>query len=274
MIQSLPQYYTKSRLAFIVLTLTVTHTLFAVDLAHIAKSFQLPVYKIEIVSDLPHDTASFTQGLLFQGEFLYESTGLYGQSKIRKLDPKSGRVISGESLPAGFFGEGIAWVSDRLVQLTWQEHTAFIWHPETFSLENMWAFSEEGWGLTTDGKELIMSDGSATLYFRSPYDFTVRRTVGVNFGRGRLNNLNELEYVNGKIYCNVLGSDVILQIEPDTGEVSAVFDGSDLRGEQGGTLEEQPLNGIAYDSGSGLFYLTGKHWSKIYRCKISTNTGG
>lgn len=252
-------------------SLCLVASAWAIDLVHIAQQFQIPVKQLEIVAELPHDTASFTQGLIFHDGALYESTGLYGQSKLRKLDPKSGHVEQSESLPDGFFGEGMTLWHGQLIQLTWQEHTAFIWDPSDFELNNMWAYGEDGWGLTNDGTSLLMSDGSATIYFRSPYDFSVQRTIGVNFGRGRLNNLNELEYVNGKLLCNVLGADIILEIAPDTGEVLAVYDASNLRGEHGGTPEEQPFNGIAYDSGTGDLYVTGKHWSKIYKVKVTSS---
>ncbi|MBI5060204.1 glutaminyl-peptide cyclotransferase [candidate division KSB1 bacterium] len=242
---------------------------FGLDLAAVGARMGIAVRQIEITAELPHDTASFTQGLELYDGVLYESTGLYGQSSLRALDPKSGVVLRTVALPAGFFAEGLTVMNDRLIQLTWQEHTAFLYDLKTLERSGMWAYSEDGWGLTHDGASFIMSDGTTNLLFRAASDFTLTRIQPVQFGQGRLNNLNELEYANGRVYANVLGVDCLLEIDPQSGETTAVIDCARLRAAVPGDAEQLPLNGIAIDRATGEFLLTGKHWPTLFRVRLS-----
>jgi glutaminyl-peptide cyclotransferase len=238
------------------------------DLAAAGTRMGIPVKKVEVVAELPHDTESFTQGLELHDGLIYESTGLYGQSSLRTLDPKTGKVLRTVALPDGFFGEGLTIVGDRVIQLTWREHTAFIYDLKSLARVEMWAYVEDGWGLTDNGQSLFMSDGSATLLIRSTGDFAVERQLPVTFGQARVSNLNELEYARGHVYANVLGTDYILEIDPRTGETTAVVDCAPLRAAVGGDNEQQPLNGIAYDAATGEFLLTGKLWPLLFRVRI------
>ncbi len=237
----------------------------SVDLNLIARSSGIVVRVARIVDAIPHDTSSFTQGLLFHNGSLYESTGLYGKSSLKKLSPATGEVEDIASVPAGFFAEGIAIWKNRIIQLTWQEHTAFLYELGSLERTDLWAYDTEGWGITTDGEQFIMSDGSPTLQFRSTSDFTRTRNLTVTLGSARIPNINELEFARGKVYANMLGADHVFEIDPVGGQVTAVLDCQELRAEVGLDPMQFPLNGIAFDSVSGDFYLTGKLWPAIFR---------
>lgn len=218
---------------------------------------------VKVLAEHPHDPTSFTQGLLFKDGLLYESTGLYGQSALLAVDPASGAAVRRVDLPADVFGEGLALAGDRLVQLTWREGKAFAYSRGDFSRLAEYEISDEGWGLTYDGKRFWQSDGSAVLRQRDPITFrTVAKVAVTQDGTPRA-NLNELEWVDGVLYANVWMSDDIVRIDPKSGRVTAVIDASGLlaSAERAGV---DVLNGIAYNPTKRIFYLTGKHWPKLF----------
>lgn len=227
----------------------------------------VPRSKIRVVATYPHDTSSFTQGLVWDGGTVLESTGRYGYSRIRRLRLESGEVLLERRLPWMFFGEGLAIVGDRLVQLTWREETALIYDLRTFEEVGRVGYQGEGWGLTFDGSWLIMSDGSQTLTFRDPKTFAVWRRLPVRLEGRPVNWLNELEFADGFIYANVWQSTDILKIDPASGRVTAILDASALPYRQR-TEGEDVLNGIAWIPERKTFLLTGKLWPNIFEVRV------
>jgi glutamine cyclotransferase len=227
-----------------------------------------PVFSYEVVATYPHDPGAFTQGLVYADDIFYEGTGIYGESTLRKVDPETGEVIVSVDLGDVFFGEGIALWGDQIIQLTWRERIAFVNDKATFQGLKFWNYDTEGWGLTTDGTALIMSDGTPTLYFRDPETFDVIRTVQVTDGGVPVEDLNELEYIDGEVWANVWTTDRIVVIDPATGVVAANVDMTGLL-----PPEERPpgtdvLNGIAYDTEGDRLFVTGKKWPKLFEIKL------
>ncbi|MEM9015880.1 MAG: glutaminyl-peptide cyclotransferase [Verrucomicrobiota bacterium] len=221
----------------------------------------------EVESTLPHDTQAFTQGLLIHNDFLYESTGEYGESSLRKIELETGKTLEIRYLPDRLFGEGLAFLDGKLFQLEWQSGVGRICDPETLLKVGEFTYEGEGWGLTTDGTHLILSDGSATLRFLDPKDFTVRRELLVRDRLGEVVDLNELEYVDGVIFANLWYSDEILRIDPETGFVTGILNIGAL--ERPRPRDEAAVaNGIAWDPDSGLLYVTGKLWPNLYALRI------
>lgn len=218
---------------------------------------------VGVLAERPHDPRSFTQGLLFHDGLLYESVGQYRESALLAVDPASGAALRRVDLEPGLFGEGLALVGDRLVQLTWREGRALVYRRADFAKLAELRYSGEGWGLTFDGRRLIQSDGSATLRWRDPVSFAVTGALRVTVDGQPRDNLNELEWAEGAIYANVWMSDEIVRIDPASGRVTAVIDASGLLtpAERGAA---DVLNGIAYDPARRVFYLTGKHWPKLF----------
>lgn len=219
--------------------------------------------RARVLARYPHDPASFTQGLLWHDGSLYESTGLYGASRLRRLDPVGGGVLREVALAEELFGEGLARVDDRLIQLTWQNGRGLIYDLETFAAIGEVAYDGEGWGLCHDGAELWMSDGSSFLTRRDPRSFAVLGRRAVTSEGAPVGLLNELECAEGWVYANVLDSDRILRIDPRSGEVRALIDASGLL-TAGERSQAGVLNGIAYDPGSETFYVTGKNWPWLF----------
>lgn len=231
-------------------------------------SDEIPLYTFEVVNTFPHDTAAFTQGLLYDGGFLYESTGLYGQSSLRKVELATGKVLQIKNLDARYFGEGITIRGKEIIQLTWQNHKGFIFDKHTFDLLGDFDVGAEGWGMTTDGKRIITSDGTSTLRFLDPGSFEELEAITVQDNGLPVNNLNELEYVNGLIYANVWKSDNIAIIDPGTGRVKGWVD---LKGILPAEREGKPvdvLNGIAYDSAGKRIFVTGKLWPYVFEIQL------
>lgn len=225
---------------------------------------------VEVMASYPHDRRAFTQGLLWHDGFLYESTGLYGRSSLRRVDVASGAVLRQIDLPKDVFAEGLARIGDRLIQLTWKEKIAPVYDVSTFEKLATFSYETEGWGLCFDGVSLVMSDGSHRLYFRDPETFALRRQLAVTEAGRPLPRLNELECVGDAIYANVWPTSRIVKIYKRNGTVGAVIDATSLlsaaeRQELGG---EAILNGIAYDRQSDTFLLTGKLWPKLVRARF------
>lgn len=222
-----------------------------------------------IVATYPHDRGAFTQGLVYAGGTLYESTGLYGLSSLRRVDLKSGVPQLIRPLAGQYFGEGLTAFGERLIQLTWRSGTAFVYARRDFRLLGELRYTTHGWGLTQDGKHLIMSDGSDTLYFLDPDRFTELRRIQVRDHRGPVRFLNELEFVGGDIFANVWRSPRILRIDPESGRVTGFIDLSALVERMRREPSTDVLNGIAYIPGSGRLLVTGKQWPSLYAIELT-----
>lgn len=223
------------------------------------------------VNPLPHNTANYTQGLEFNNGLLYEGTGNpgnTGESSIGVIDMATGQYVTGKKngLDATYFGEGITIVGDDLFQLTWRNGKCFIYDKNTLKLKREFTYSGEGWGLCNDGKYLIMSDGSERITFRDPKTFAPVKTIEVYDDNGPRTNINELEYIDGKIYANIYTTNTIITIEPTTGRVLENIDASPL--EAVGKMGGEVLNGIAYNPATKKLYMTGKNWGKIMEVEI------
>ncbi len=227
-------------------------------------------YTYKVVASYPHDPAAFTQGLVYKGNDLYESTGLVGQSSLRKVDLETGEVQKIRSLPAPFFGEGIAVIGDSIFQLTWQSHVGFVYNKDTFEEIRQFLYSTEGWGITDDGKRLIMSDGTAKLRYLDPQTLEVTGYIDVYGAPASIGNLrlNELEYVQGEIFANVWPTDYILIIDPATGRVKGWTSLAGILDTRSPGLKVDVLNGIAYDARNDRLFVTGKLWPWLFEIKL------
>jgi glutaminyl-peptide cyclotransferase len=239
----------------------VTFCLAAPALARAADTYR-------IVHTYPHDAQAFTQGLLYKDGYLYESTGLRGRSSLRMEDLSTGRVLQSVPVPAEYFAEGLAAWGSTLIQLTWQAHVAFVYDRFSFRLLRTLHFEGEGWGLTGDGRNLILSDGTATLKFLDPETLRVVRQIQVTDRGAPVTQLNELEYVRGEIYANVWHSDRIARIAPATGQVLGWIDLTGILPANERTDPEAVLNGIAYDPVHNRLFVTGKLWPSLFEIKV------
>ncbi|RZN37730.1 MAG: glutaminyl-peptide cyclotransferase [Methanophagales archaeon ANME-1-THS] len=228
-----------------------------------------PIYTYKILNTYPHDQKAFTEGLVFEDGYVYEGTGIKGESTVRKVDLETGRVLKVHHLPTQFFGEGVTVWEDTLIQLTYQSRIGFVYNKESFILLRAFTYPTEGWGITHDGKHLIMSDGTSTLYFLNPETFEeVRRIEVRDAGRLLVPHLNELEYVQGEIYANVWLTNRIARISPETGRVVGWIDLEGLLSEEDRLQPVDVLNGIAYDAPHDRLYVTGKYWPKLFVIKL------
>ncbi len=228
-----------------------------------------PRVPFTVVHKYPHDPGAFTEGLLYANGFLYESTGLNGESSLRKVELKTGRVVQEYKLPSQYFGEGLALWRGSLIQLTWKSGTAFDYDRQSFEVKSRFHYRGEGWGLTEDKNSLIMSNGSPELAFIDPKTFEVKRLVQVCDMGKPVMRLNELEYIRGKIFANVWHDDHIAIISPQTGEVAGWLDCSALRRQLPPSAEV--LNGIAYDAKNDRIFITGKLWPSLFEISIAKN---
>jgi glutaminyl-peptide cyclotransferase len=225
-----------------------------------------PAARYEVTARFPHDPTAYTQGLLWADSVLFESTGLYGHSELRRVALRSGRVLASRALPPDRFGEGLALVNGRLYQLTWQEGVAYSYDAATLAPRDSFYYDGEGWGLATDGKSLIMSDGSDSLRFVSPATFDVQRVVHVRYKGAPLYQLNELEYVGGEVLANVYQSNWVLRIDPATGTVREAISFADLYPDRPPTAEV--MNGIALAPDGHQLLLTGKLWPVMFQVRL------
>ncbi len=225
----------------------------------------------QTVSTRPHDATAWTEGLLLDGAGgLYESTGLVGQSTIRQVDPMTGAIIRGVHLPVNLYGEGLALVGDRFVQLTWKDGEALVWDAATLNQVGSFRYTGEGWGLCYDGARLVMSDGSSTLTFRDPQTFEVTGTVGVTVEGQPVDQLNELECVDGSVWANVWETPWIVRIDAATGAVTGVLDTTGIITPDPSVADAGAvLNGIAHDPVADTYLLTGKRWPSMFEVRIS-----
>ena len=225
-------------------------------------------YGYQIVNIWPHDSNAFTQGLILVDGKLLESTGQEGSSSLRSVELETGKVLKKVDVPPPYFAEGIAMLNGKVYQLTWQHSVGFIYDLQTLERAGQFDYQGEGWGLTTDGQSLIISDGSNKLKFLDPASFRVTKTISVVDGAQPVNQLNELEFVKGEIYANVWHSDRVAVIDPQTGRVKAWIDLTGLMPEGELLDEEAVLNGIAYDQANDKFYVTGKLWPRLFEIKV------
>ncbi|HXU35839.1 MAG TPA: glutaminyl-peptide cyclotransferase [Blastocatellia bacterium] len=222
----------------------------------------------EVVSSYPHDPTSFTQGLLWHDGSLYEGTGLEGQSKLRRLEFPSGKVLKEISLSTEYFGEGLALVNNRLIQLTWKSHRGFVYDLDSFKQLQEFAYDTEGWGLTYDGSNLILSDGSSNLFYLDPQTFKPIRNLAVTMNGQPLTEINELEFIEGEIWANVWQTDKIVRIDPSTGRVTSFLNLKGILAPSDRTGREDVLNGIAYDAEKKRIFITGKLWPRIFEIRV------
>ena len=233
------------------------------------------VMNYSIVKVYPHDTASYTQGLIWENNRLYEGTGMRTVSKLRDVNIQTGKPVKEISLADQYFGEGITLFNKKIYQLTWEEHKVLVYDAATFKKIQEFDWPYDGWGLTNNGKQLIITTGGSNLYFVNPETFKIERTVGVTDNNGYVDSLNELEFVDGKIYANIYGKDYIVRIDPETGRVEARADLSDFLQKAGASYDPRTvdggyvLNGIAYDSTKKSFYITGKRWPVLAEVKFN-----
>jgi glutamine cyclotransferase len=221
----------------------------------------------EVVQEFPHDPGAFTQGLLLLDDAWIESTGGFGTSSIRRVERQTGKVLLKRDLTADCFGEGLAELAGKIYQVTWKNRRGFVYDAKTFGLVAQFAYEGEGWGLTTDGSSLILSDGSPKLRYMDPNTFRVIREVEVRLNGKPIPMLNELEFIEGEIFANVWHTDQILRINPADGTVVGIID---LTGIAKHTIRdpEHVLNGIAYDAATGDIFVTGKSWPTIYQIRL------
>jgi glutamine cyclotransferase len=225
-------------------------------------------YTFDLVRQLPHDSAAFTQGFTYHNGFFYEGTGRQGKSSLRQIDPETGRLVRKVDLAPDLFGEGVTVLGNEVIQLTWLSHLGFVYDRSDFHLKKTFKYSGEGWGLTTDGHDLFMSDGSAEIRVLDASTFAEKRRIRVSAGGKPVAQLNELEFVEGEIYANVWHSDRIARISPQTGRVVGWIDLTGLLGPFYQREAEAVLNGVAYDSRGKRLFVTGKLWPKIFEIRV------
>jgi glutaminyl-peptide cyclotransferase len=236
--------------------------------AAILKKTKAPIAKIIVVNIFPHDPESYTEGLVYHKGYLYESTGLKGKSALKKLEIVSGKVIKEIDLAEEYFGEGMTIIGNKVYQLTWSHQTGFIYDLSSFQEIGKFSYQGEGWGLTTDGSNLVMSDGTAIISYLDPENFAVIKKIEVRDGKNPVSNLNELEFIRGEIWANVFMEDIIVRIAPETGKVIGWVDLNNLQLLLPAKERRDVLNGIAYDQEQGRIFVTGKYWSRLFEIKI------
>jgi glutamine cyclotransferase len=223
-------------------------------------------YTVEVVKEYPHDPKAFTQGLVIEDGVLYEGTGLYGNSTLRRVDLETGDILQVHVLSDKFFGEGITVFDSKIIQLTWKAEIGFVYDTQSFDLIGEFSYSTQGWGITNDGTRLIMSDGTANLYFLNPETYEVTGQVEVRDKEPVL-RLNELEYINGEVYANVWQTDKIAIINPNTGQVTGWIDLTGIYTPESSNTDDV-LNGIAYDTEGNRLFVTGKRWSQLFQIEL------
>lgn len=228
-------------------------------------------YRYRVIKSYPHDRKAYTQGLVYDQGFFYEGTGQQGESSLRKVDPETGKVLSQVSLDGSLFGEGVALLGDRIYQLTWTSKVGFVYEKETLRQVNRIYYQTQGWGLTTIGDSLVMSDGTNVLWFLDA-DFNVLSSVDVWDNKGIVENLNELEMIDGELWANIWQTDRIARIDPRSGKVLGYVELGNLLPREERTQETDVLNGIAWDATGRRLFVTGKYWPRLYEITVSPAT--
>jgi len=225
-------------------------------------------YTYQVVNVYPHEPNAFTQGLVFEEGYLFEGTGLNGRSTLRKVQLETGNILQVHKLTTKFFGEGITIYHDKIIQLTLRSNVGFVYDKDSFKLLQQFSYNTEGWGITHDGKRLIMSDGTSTLYFLDPETFNKTGSIKVHDNGASVKGLNELEYVKGQIFANIWPTERIAIIEPDTGQVVGWVNMKGLLSQEDSGQFVDVLNGIAYDAVGDRLFVTGKFWPKLFEIKL------
>jgi glutamine cyclotransferase len=239
------------------------------SLAFAAPPAQIPVYSYEIVHTYPHDRGAFTEGLFFHDGYLYESTGMNGQSSIRKVELASGRVVKQRDLPNDVFGEGIVDWKNELIGLTWKNQEGYVFDLDSFDFEHKFAYSGEGWGMTRNDRNLLMSDGTSTIRVLDPATLKQVGAINVTMQGQPIDQINELEWIKGQIYANIWQTNRIARIDPKTGHVTAWIDMSGLLSHSDREAAgADVLNGIAYDAKTDRMFVTGKYWPNLFEIKL------
>jgi len=231
-----------------------------------SESVPVPVNQVDVINVFPHDNAAFTQGLTWHDGFLYESTGRNGESSLRKVELESGELLIRHNLNRRYFGEGVAVVDGKIFQLTWQSHLGFVYDLENFSQQKTFFVAGEAWGITHDGEKIIISDGSPTLRFLDADTQREISRIDVTLDGEPVQNLIELEFINGEIWANIWYEDVIVRINPETGMVNSMVDLSGLYA--GRRSRDEVLNGIAWDEEGQRLFVTGKLWPNLYEIQV------
>ena len=228
----------------------------------------IPVYTYRVINIFPHDRYAFTQGLIFEDGVFIEGTGLRGRSSLRRVSIETGEILDYHELPSHLFGEGVTIYDSKIIQLTWRSNVGFVYDKDSFELLREFSYPTEGWGITCDDKHLIMSDGTANLYFLHPESFEEQKRIKVHDNKGSVERLNELEYVDGEIYANVFQTNHIARIDPKSGKVVGWIDLTGILTEEDRREPIDVLNGIAYDPGDNRLFVTGKLWSKLFEIEL------
>lgn len=239
-----------------------------VDREYVLSQTSVPVFTYRVVQAYPHSSASYTEGLVLDGGFLYEGTGRYGRSTLSRLELATGKPVQTVELNARYFGEGVTVMGERIYQLTYKSNVGFVYDKSSLELVRRFTFLDQGWGLTHDGKSLIMSNGSAALIFLDPDTMERRSSVIVTDDQGPVGFLNELEYIDGQIYANIWQTDLIARITPETGKINAWLDLTGLNPDP--DLYQYPfvLNGIAWNPRTAHLLVTGKCWPSVWEIEL------
>jgi len=228
----------------------------------------IPVYTYKVVNTYPHDRSAFTEGLVFEDGVLYEGTGLHGYSTLHRVKLETGEILQICELPPQFFGEGVTIYGNKIIQLTWQSHIGFVYDKYSFKLLQEFNYPDEGWGITHDGKHLIMSDGTSTLHFLDPETFDEISQIEVYANDIPVTRINELEYIQGEIYANIWQTGHIARIDPLTGQVVGWIDLKGILSPEDDSETVDVLNGIAYDAKNDRLFVTGKFWPKLFEIEL------
>ena len=245
----------------------VPSTVFVILIPEKPADSEVAHYTYTIINTYHHDENAYTQGLFYEDGELYESTGNYGSSTLRRVKLETGEVLQQHNLPDSYFGEGITIMGDKIIQLTWQENKGFVYDKHSFELLQEFSYSTDGWGITYDGNRLIMSDGTANLYFLNPQTFEKVGQVEVR-ETSPVTRINELEYIKGKVYANIWMEEKIAIIDPQTGQIEGWIDLSGIKDTENQGVDEV-LNGIAYDSFGDRLFVTGKMWPHIFEIDVA-----
>lgn len=228
----------------------------------------IPIYTYKVINTYPHDRNAFTEGLVFEDGVLYEGTGLHGYSTLRRVKLETGEILQICELPPQFFGEGVTIYRDKIIQLTWQSHTGFVYDKYSFKLLQEFNYPDEGWGITHNGEHLIMSDGTETLHFLNPETFEEIGQIEVSADNIPVTRINELEYIQGEIYANIWQTERIARIDPLTGQVVGWIDLKGILSPEDNSKTVDVLNGIAYDAKNDRLFVTGKFWPKLFEIEL------
>jgi len=228
----------------------------------------ISLYTYKVVNTYPHDRSAFTEGLVFEDGVLYEGTGLHGYSNLRRVKLETGEILQICELPPQFFGEGVTIYGNKIIQLTWKSHIGFVYDKYSFKLMQDFNYPDEGWGITHDGKHLIMSDGSSTLHFLDPETFKEIGQIEVSANDIPVTRINELEYIQGEIYANIWQTERIARINPLTGQVVGWIDLKGILSPEDHSETVDVLNGIAYDAKNSRLFVTGKFWPKLFEIEL------